>query len=120
MCELVRSMFWEIVKTALLSLLVIYLTHNIYLSFFKKSRAIPISISNDVVANENNSHVTVKSSESNMVSEPVINEKEEGQENDMKSELMDFLNSGENESNLNNTSLGVTSLSELPDDKIMD
>ena len=116
MYQIVRRMFWEIIKTALLSLLVIYLSHQIYLSFFKKTRVIPRPLSNENVNNEYQSHTIKPIRNENIPSlEQDKDSTEKGSENDMKSELMDFLNNTENNSSLNETTLGVTSLSDLPD-----
>lgn len=111
-------MFWEIVKTALLSLLVIYLSHQIYLSFFRKTRAIPSSLLPDSDNKMDKSHDIKPTGNDNISSsEQNKDNMEKESDNDMKSELMDFLNNSGNETNINESSLGVTNLADLPNDE---
>jgi len=101
-------MFWEIIKTSILSFLVIYLVHNIYCAFFERKRGIPGYTRPSKVRFKEPDTVSqiAVSQESNIA--PV--------DNDMKSELMDFMASSEEKEDTS-SAIGVTKLGDLPSDE---
>ena len=100
-------MLWEIIKTSILSFLVIYLVHNIYCAFFERRRGIP--------GYTKPSKVRFKEPVAD--SQPSATHDTEPVDKDLKSELMDFMTSSEEKEEEDSGAIGVTKLGDLPNEE---